>query len=149
MDNNYVGSLDEEDTPEINSQPSPAFDDLRGIQFTSEPSLAAVDDPEPTTYRAPIDFDLGTTAATGTAGPAGTCTASACGTPRCGGPRSATTCKDHIAQLDLLTQGGPRARGVASRQWRVAVAVVGCHVPGNRGRHGPRVPAHPPRRAHA
>ena len=65
MDNNYVGSLDEEDTPEINSQPSPAFDDLRGIEFTSEPSLAAVQDPEPTTYRAPIDFELGTTAATG------------------------------------------------------------------------------------
>ncbi len=65
VDNNYVGSLDEEDTPEINSQPSPAFDDLRGIEFTSEPSLAAVNDPEPTTYRAPIDFELGTTAATG------------------------------------------------------------------------------------
>ena len=65
MDNNYVGSLDEEDTPEINSQPSPAFDDLRGIEFTSEPSLPAVSDPEPTTYRAPIDFELGTTAATG------------------------------------------------------------------------------------
>lgn len=65
MDNNYVGSLDEEDTPEINSQPSPAFDDLRGIEFTSEPSLPAVNDPEPTTYRAPIDFELGTTAATG------------------------------------------------------------------------------------
>ena len=65
VDNNYVGSLDEEDTPEINSQPSPAFDDLRGIEFTSEPSLPAVNDPEPTTYRAPIDFELGTTAATG------------------------------------------------------------------------------------
>ena len=65
VDNNYVGSLDEEDTPEINSQPSPAFDDLRGIEFTSEPSLPAVYDPEPTTYRAPIDFELGTTAATG------------------------------------------------------------------------------------
>lgn len=65
MDNNDVGSLDEEDTPEINSQPSPAFDDLRGIEFTSEPSLEAVIDPEPTTYRAPIDFELGTTAATG------------------------------------------------------------------------------------
>ena len=65
MDNNDVGSLDEEDTPGINSQPSPAFDDLRGIEFTSEPGLPALEDPEPTTYRAPIDFELGTTAATG------------------------------------------------------------------------------------
>ena len=62
--NNDVGPLEADDDDINNNQPSPAFDDLRGIKFT-EPGLSALDDPEPTTYRAPIDFDLGTTAATG------------------------------------------------------------------------------------
>ena len=44
---------------------SPAFEDLRGIEFTTQAELPALDDPEPTTYRAPIDFDLGTTASSG------------------------------------------------------------------------------------
>jgi len=62
--NNDVGPLEADDDIN-NNQPSPAFDDLRGIKFTTGPELPALDDPEPTTYRAPIDFDLGTTAATG------------------------------------------------------------------------------------
>ena len=44
--------------------PTPAFEDLRGIEFSTSAGLELLD-PEPTTYRAPIDFDLGTTAATG------------------------------------------------------------------------------------
>ena len=62
--NNDVGPLEADDDIN-NNQPSPAFDDLRGIKFTTGPELPTLDDPEPTTYRAPIDFDLGTTAATG------------------------------------------------------------------------------------
>ena len=50
---------------ESNPTPTPAFDDLRGIQFTTGTPLQSAEDPQPTTYRAPIDFDLGTTAATG------------------------------------------------------------------------------------
>ena len=37
---------------------------MRGIQFTTA-AIEALEDPEPTTYRAPIDFDLGTTASSG------------------------------------------------------------------------------------
>ena len=47
-----------------NYDDKPAFDDLRGVEFPID-DLQALDDPEPTTYRAPIDFDLGPTAATG------------------------------------------------------------------------------------
>lgn len=54
----------DQDEYEFVSQPSPAFDDLRGIQFTTA-AIEALEDPEPTTYRAPIDFDLGTTASSG------------------------------------------------------------------------------------
>ena len=50
---------------ESDPTPTPAFDDLRGIEFTTGPPLLPAQDPQPTTYRAPIDFDLGTTAATG------------------------------------------------------------------------------------
>ena len=45
--------------------PTPAFEDLRGIEFSTGSPLPPLLDPQPTTYRAPIDFDLGTTAATG------------------------------------------------------------------------------------
>ena len=38
---------------------------MRGIEFTSASPDLALSDPQPTTYRAPIDFDLGTTAASG------------------------------------------------------------------------------------
>jgi len=38
---------------------------LRGIEFTSASPDLALSDPQPTTYRAPIDFDLGTTASSG------------------------------------------------------------------------------------
>merc|ERR1719270_2611853 len=54
----------DQDEYEFVSQPSPAFDDLRGIQFTTA-AIEALSDPQPTTYRAPIDFDLGTTASSG------------------------------------------------------------------------------------
>ena len=55
-------SYDQEE--EQNQDPSPAFDDLRGIEFSTA-GIEALNDPEPTTYRAPIDFDLGTTASSG------------------------------------------------------------------------------------
>ena len=47
-----------------NYDDKPAFDDLRGVEFPTN-DLQALDDPEPTTYRAPIDFDVGTTASSG------------------------------------------------------------------------------------
>ena len=50
---------------ESDATPTPAFEDLRGIEFSTGSPLSSIQDPQPTTYRAPIDFDLGTTAATG------------------------------------------------------------------------------------
>ena len=59
----YQESYDQEED-EQNQDPSPAFDDLRGIEFSTA-GIEPLNDPEPTTYRAPIDFDLGTTASSG------------------------------------------------------------------------------------
>ena len=38
---------------------------MRGVEFSSAAPDLALSDPQPTTYRAPIDFDLGTTASSG------------------------------------------------------------------------------------
>ena len=46
-----VNYVDDNELPEDPEDYAPAFDDLRGIQFTTAPSLLALDDPEPTTYR--------------------------------------------------------------------------------------------------
>jgi len=63
--NNDISSLNEIQQQEIDGPaPSPAFEDLRGIEFTTG-ALLPLSDPQPTTYRAPIDFDFGTTAADG------------------------------------------------------------------------------------
>jgi len=64
--NNDISSLNEIQLQEIDGPaPSPAFEDLRGIEFTTGASLLSLNDPIPTTYRSPIDFDFGTTAADG------------------------------------------------------------------------------------
>ena len=64
--NNDISSLNEIKQQEIDGPaPSPAFEDLRGIEFTTGASLLSLNDPIPTTYRSPIDFDFGTTAADG------------------------------------------------------------------------------------
>ena len=63
--NNDVSSLNEYPTQELDGPaPSPAFEDLRGIEFTTG-TLPVLNDPQPTTYRSPIDFDFGTTASNG------------------------------------------------------------------------------------
>ena len=62
---NYVELQEELEDLENEATPTPAFEDLRGIELTTRSPLPSIQDPEPTTYRAPIDFDLGTTAATG------------------------------------------------------------------------------------
>ena len=46
-----VNYVDDNELPEDPEDYAPAFDDLRGIKFTTAPSLVALDDPEPTTYR--------------------------------------------------------------------------------------------------
>ena len=63
---NDLGSVDDSESlgAAAGPAPAPAFDDLRGISFTTG-GLSALSDPEPTTYRSPIDFDFGTTAAEG------------------------------------------------------------------------------------